>query len=56
MLSKISLPGLVSALACSPNGNFCAAAVAEKIYIWEVMLITPRSPRTCASAVCRLFC
>ncbi len=33
---KISTVGLVGALACSPEGTYCAAAVSEKIHVWEV--------------------
>lgn len=33
---KIACPGVVRALATTPNGVYCAAAIAEKIHIWEV--------------------
>lgn len=29
-------PGRVTALAITPNGNFCVAGIAESIYIWEI--------------------
>lgn len=33
---KIACPGVVRTLATTPNAVYCAAAVAEKIHIWEV--------------------
>lgn len=32
---RLSTPGKVTALACTPNGSFIAAAISEKIYIWQ---------------------
>lgn len=33
---RFVLPGKASALAVSPDGNYCAAAVSETIYIWQI--------------------
>ena len=46
---KMACPGLVRALALTPDSVFCAAGIAEKIYIWEVShhTLTP-SPWVCA--------
>ena len=33
---KMVCPGRVTALAVTPDGNYCVAAVAEKIHIWQV--------------------
>lgn len=33
---KIACPGVVQTLATTPNTVYCAAAIAEKIHIWEV--------------------
>ena len=35
---KIVCPGRVSALAVSPDGLFCIASIADKVYIWEVSI------------------
>ena len=35
---KIVCPGRVSALAVSPDGLFCIAGIADKVYIWEVSI------------------
>ncbi|XP_064386089.1 WD repeat-containing protein 18-like [Halichondria panicea] len=32
---KIACPGVVLALAGSPDGVYCAAAISEKIHVWE---------------------
>jgi pre-rRNA-processing protein IPI3 len=32
---RLSTPGRVTALSCSPNGSYIAAAISEKIYIWQ---------------------
>ena len=36
MYLRISCVGRVEALACTFDGVYCAGAVREKIYIWEV--------------------
>ena len=36
MQLKISCSGLVNALVCTPDQSYCAAAIGEKIHIWEV--------------------
>ena len=33
---KIACSGVVGALDCSADGTYCAAAIGEKIHIWEV--------------------
>jgi pre-rRNA-processing protein IPI3 len=33
---KLVLPGRATALAISPDGNFCVAGVQENIYIWQI--------------------
>eukprot|EP00794_Sanderia_malayensis_P007714 gene7714-8553_t len=33
---KIVCPGKITALSCSPAGNYCLVALVEKIYIWQV--------------------
>ncbi|XP_058810810.1 WD repeat-containing protein 18 [Phymastichus coffea] len=33
--SRLVVPGKVTALACTPNGAYIAAALSEKIYIWQ---------------------
>ena len=33
---KMVCPGRVTALAVTPDGNYCVAAVAEKIHVWQV--------------------
>ena len=33
---KISCCGLLNALACSLDESYCAGAIGEKIYIWQV--------------------
>ncbi|XP_070563477.1 WD repeat-containing protein 18-like isoform X1 [Ptychodera flava] len=33
---RIVCPGLVTALATSPCGNYCAAGIAERIHVWHV--------------------
>lgn len=38
MQQKIVCPGKVSALAVSPNGLYCVASIAEKIFVWEVSI------------------
>lgn len=35
---KMACPGVVRTLATTPNAVYCAAAVAEKIHIWEVSM------------------
>ncbi len=37
MQLKIACPGIVLALAGSPDGVYCAAAISEKIHVWEVI-------------------
>ena len=37
---KMVCPGRVTALAVTPDGNYCVAAIAEKIHIWQVKDIT----------------
>ncbi|XP_014211364.1 WD repeat-containing protein 18 [Copidosoma floridanum] len=32
---RLSTPGKVTALACTSNGSYIAAAIGEKIYIWQ---------------------
>ena len=32
---RLTTPGRVTALACTPNGLYIAAAISEKIYIWQ---------------------
>ena len=32
----MACPGRVQALAVSPDGNYCVAAIAEKIHVWQV--------------------
>lgn len=34
--SRFVMPGKVTALAISPDGNYCVAAVAETVHIWEI--------------------
>lgn len=34
--SRFVMPGKVTALAVSPDGNYCIAAVSETIYIWQI--------------------
>lgn len=34
--SRFVTPGKVTALAISPDGNFCVAGVAENIYVWQI--------------------
>ena len=36
MQIRIVCPGRVSALAATPDGAYCVAAIAEKIHVWEV--------------------
>lgn len=36
VLTKLICPGKVTAITCSPDGNYCVAACGEKIYIWQV--------------------
>ena len=36
---KLICPGKVSAVTCSPDGKYCVAACAERIYIWQVMCV-----------------
>ena len=33
---KMAVPGLVRALAVTPDSVYCTGAIAEKIYIWQV--------------------
>ncbi|EDO39035.1 predicted protein, partial [Nematostella vectensis] len=33
---KMICPGRISAVTCSPDGNYCVAACGEKIYVWQV--------------------
>lgn len=33
---RFVLPGKASALAVSPDGNYCVAAISETIYIWQI--------------------
>lgn len=33
---KMVCPGRVTALSVTPDGNYCVAAIAEKIHIWQV--------------------
>ena len=33
---KVSCSGLVTAMACHPQGVYCVAALSEKINVWEV--------------------
>lgn len=33
-------PGIVGALAVSPNGKFLVAGIAEKIHVWQVKLLS----------------
>ncbi|XP_074641136.1 WD repeat-containing protein 18-like [Tubulanus polymorphus] len=33
---RIVCPGKVNALAISPDGNYCVAAIAEKLHIWQI--------------------
>ena len=35
---KMACPGLVRALAVSPDCVYCAGAIADKIHIWQVMV------------------
>ena len=35
---KIVCPGRVTALAVTPDGDYCVAAIAEKIHIWQVFI------------------
>ena len=35
---KIACVGVVQALCCTPDGVYCAAGIAEKIYVWHVSL------------------
>ena len=39
MHSKMICPGNITALAVSPDGQYCAAASSEIIYIWQVLFI-----------------
>ncbi|XP_011494224.1 PREDICTED: WD repeat-containing protein 18 [Ceratosolen solmsi marchali] len=32
---RLATPGRVTALSCTPNGSYIAAAINEKIYIWQ---------------------
>lgn len=34
--SRFVMPGKVTALAITPDGNYCVAAVAETVYIWQI--------------------
>jgi len=36
VLLKIACVGVVLALCGSPDGIYCAAGIAEKVYIWHV--------------------
>lgn len=36
VLIRIACPGLVRAVAVTPDSVYCAAAIAEKILIWQV--------------------
>lgn len=29
-------PGVVTAMAVSPDGNYCVVAVEEKLHVWQV--------------------
>ncbi|XP_076761428.1 WD repeat-containing protein 18 [Xylocopa sonorina] len=33
---RLTTPGKVTALACTPNGAYMVAAISEKLYIWQV--------------------
>jgi pre-rRNA-processing protein IPI3 len=33
---RLVLPGRATALAISPDGNFCVAGIEENIYIWQI--------------------
>ena len=33
---RIVCPGVVSSLTCTPDGLYCIAGIAEKIYVWQV--------------------
>ena len=35
---KMACPGLVRALAVTPDCVYCAGAIADKIHIWQVMV------------------
>lgn len=35
---KMSCPGVVRTLASTPDAVYCAAGIAEKIYIWQVSM------------------
>ena len=41
---KMACVGLVGAIACTPDGVYCAAGVGEKIHFWEVCLYTSLGP------------
>ncbi|KAK2582542.1 hypothetical protein KPH14_004835 [Odynerus spinipes] len=32
---RLTTPGRVSALACTPNGSYIVAAIGEKLYVWQ---------------------
>lgn len=34
--SRFVMPGKITALAISPDGNYCVAAVTETVHIWEI--------------------
>ena len=36
---KIVCPEKVTAIACTPDGNYCVVALLEKIFIWQVVII-----------------
>ena len=38
---KISCSGVLNAIACSPDQNYCVGAVEEKIHVWQVNNIFP---------------
>ena len=36
---KIVCPEKVTAISCSPDGNYCLVALLDKIFIWQVILL-----------------
>ena len=46
MQMRIVTPGRVSAMATSPDGFYCVAAIEEKIHIWQVIKIEMKIKKT----------